>query len=147
PAALSILLCQTAAASESTQPPPEATTPTSDAATSAPNEPRSSADDPTRTDGALVTPPRLLHFVDAVVAPGMAPPTTTFVTLRLLVEADGSVSSVDVVGSAGKQLDAAARDAALQFIFVPAARGGVRLAARIEYRYEFRVAESAATSA
>lgn len=59
------------------------------------------------------------------------------VTLDLLVETDGRVSEVVVVGSGGAVLDAAARAALLDSRFVPATRGGYPARGRIRFRLEF----------
>lgn len=61
------------------------------------------------------------------------------VTLRLTIDAGGRVTQADVVTSAGYGFDEAAREAALRFRFTPARRGDRNVAARILYRYDFRL--------
>jgi vitamin B12 transporter len=61
------------------------------------------------------------------------------VLLRLAIAADGHVTAAEVVAPAGQGFDEAAVQAALRFEFTPARRAGTPIAARIMYRYEFRL--------
>lgn len=83
-------------------------------------------------------PPKLEAFVEAVVPPGaLSPGLGATVDLRLTIDAEGRVTDVEVLASAGADLDRAARDAARRFRFVPALVGGKPTPARIGYRYVF----------
>jgi len=61
------------------------------------------------------------------------------VVLRLAIDAEGRVTAAEVAEPAGHGFDEAAREAALRFLFTPALRDGQPVAARILYRYEFRL--------
>nr|WP_267968688.1 TonB-dependent siderophore myxochelin receptor MxcH [Myxococcus stipitatus] len=88
---------------------------------------------------ALVAP-RLLQFVEATypVEAEQARVEAT-VRLRLTLDAQGTVTAVDVLEGAGHGFDEAARDAALRFRFEPALRDGTPVPSRIPYLYEFRL--------
>jgi iron complex outermembrane recepter protein len=85
-----------------------------------------------------VTPPVVLQHVDAVYPPSaLAERKHADVVLTVTVDADGHVSKVDVVESAGADLDDAAVVAARQWTFVPAKRDGKPVASRIKVPFHF----------
>ncbi|MDQ3036385.1 MAG: TonB-dependent receptor [Myxococcota bacterium] len=94
----------------------------------------------------VVVPPRLLRFVEAQRPPGHEG-TEAAVVLTIVVSAEGAVESVEVVESAGDELDVAVLEAVLEavrrFEFAPATRDGAPMRARIRYRYELTVIEAA----
>ena len=57
-----------------------------------------------------------------------------------LVRVDGKVIELSVAQSGGAAFDAAATEAAKKFEFEPAQVDGVKVAVRIQYRYEFTLA-------
>jgi TonB family protein len=85
-----------------------------------------------------VTPPNLLHFVEARY-PEQATKAGLegTVVLQLDIDAEGKVSGATVVNPAGHGFDEAAVEAARQFRFVPAVRAGKPVPSRILYRYSF----------
>ncbi|MFV8755895.1 TonB family protein [Nannocystaceae bacterium ST9] len=86
----------------------------------------------------LTRAPELIEFVEAEYpAAELEAGVGASVLLRLTLTAEGSVSAVEVVESAGEGFDAAASAAALQFRFSPAEVDGVASSIRILYRYEF----------
>jgi iron complex outermembrane recepter protein len=87
----------------------------------------------------VVTPPTVVHHVDAVY-PASALPSHEHadVVLTLTVDVDGHVSKVDVAQSSGKpDLDEAAVVAARQWTFTAATRGGKPVASRIKLPFHF----------
>jgi TonB family protein len=85
-----------------------------------------------------VTPPVVVHHVDAVYPPSAVPEGKhADVVLTVTVDADGHVSKVDVVESGGGDLDEAAIVAARQWTFVPAMRDGQAVASRITMPFHF----------
>jgi len=85
-----------------------------------------------------VTPPRLTRAAKAILPAGAAPAgEPVAVLLELLIDADGKVSEATVVESAGEPFDAAAVEAAKQFVFEPARRGEEAVPVRLSYRYVF----------
>ncbi|HMA94871.1 MAG TPA: TonB-dependent receptor, partial [Polyangiaceae bacterium] len=99
-------------------------------------EPRRSVTPATRPD---VVPPRLSHFEQAQYpreAEQLGLDAT--VVLQISIDAKGMVTRVEVREPAGHGFDDAAAAAASRFVFEPAMRAGVRVAARILYRYQFR---------
>ena len=70
---------------------------------------------------ASFKPPRLVHFVEAVLPPGAAGRREAEVVLSIDVDETGKVSAVEVAkpagGEGGEALDQAAVAAARQFIF------------------------------
>lgn len=85
-----------------------------------------------------VTPPAPLSHVDAVYpASALASRKHADVVLAVTVDADGHVSKVDVLQSAGADLDEAAIVAARQWIFTPAMRAGKPIASRIRVPFHF----------
>jgi TonB family protein len=84
------------------------------------------------------TAPVLEAFVEAPHPVGHETEAST-VLLTIVVAADGSVESVEVVESGGAEFDVAAMEAAHRFHFTPATRDGVAIRARIRYRYAFTV--------
>jgi TonB family protein len=65
------------------------------------------------------------------------------VELELTISSAGQVTDAKVVAAAGNGFDEAAVQAALQFVFEPAKKDGVPIAARIRYRYLFELAPPA----
>jgi len=91
-------------------------------------------------DGPVVTPPRLRQFVEAEYpADALEAGREAAVELSITISADGAVTDVRVVTSAGEAFDAAAVAAARRFVFEPATRDGAPIAARIGYRYVFEL--------
>jgi TonB family protein len=86
--------------------------------------------------GALTRPPELLAFVEATL-PADESVRTGAVILRLVIEADGSVSSAEVQESPTPAMGAAAAAAAQAFRFQPAEVDGAPARVRILYRYDF----------
>lgn len=82
--------------------------------------------------------PKLERFVDAAY-PEEAKKLGLDGEVDLVIDVDarGNVTSVSVSRGAGSGFDEAAIDAARQFVFAPATRGGKPIAARILYRYAF----------
>lgn len=92
------------------------------------------------TDGApapTLVPPHLVTFVDAKLPDGIFPKTVTEIELDLVVSADGKVTQASAVDGKGDAFEAAAIEAAKQFVFTPAERAGKAIAARLHYRYVF----------
>jgi TonB family protein len=89
---------------------------------------------PSATPPVLVEDPGAEYPAQAI-ADGLRAPAT--VTLELLVDAEGAVSSAQVVESAGHGFDEAAVAAALRLRFRPAMRGATPVAARIRHAYSF----------
>ncbi len=88
----------------------------------------------------LITPPKLIRFVEAAhpEADGEEP-TEAVVELDIVVGRDGLVTEVSVARSAGEAFDEAALAAARQFVFEPARKDWEPIAARIRYRYVFEL--------
>lgn len=86
--------------------------------------------------GALTRPPELLTFVEATLPPEETVRTGA-VILRLVIEADGSVSAAEVQESPTPTMGAAAATAAQGFRFRPAEVDGAPARVRILYRYDF----------
>lgn len=86
-------------------------------------------------DEPVVVPPQIARFVEAPDPRPSGPAAT--VALAIDVDRDGHVTSVEVLTSAGSELDAAAVSAARAFTFVPATRDGRAIPARIRYAYAF----------
>ena len=97
-----------------------------------------------------LTPPTLISgpkpvFPEAALAAGL---TTASLTLRLTIDAQGSVTAAEVLEPVGHGFDEAARRAALEHRFEPARRDGEPIASRIVLRVEFeRPAPPAAEAA
>ena len=90
----------------------------------------------------LVTPPKLIRFVEAAY-PGTEgeEPIEAVVELDIVVGKDGLVTEASVARSAGEGFDAAALAAARQFVFEPARKDWEPIASRIRYRYVFELQE------
>src|SRR5579884_2348408 len=87
---------------------------------------------------AEIKPPIVVHHVDAVYPPSaLTERKHADVVLAVTVDADGHVSKVDVLESAGADLDEAAIVAARQWTFVPAMRDGKPVASRIRVPFHF----------
>jgi TonB family protein len=88
----------------------------------------------------LVTPPKLIRFVEADYPETEGEePEETVVELDIVVGKDGRVTEVSVARSAGEAFDEAALAAARQFVFEPARKDWEPIAARIRYRYVFEL--------
>ncbi len=79
--------------------------------------------------------PNLVHFVAAPSPRGEM--GAADVVLALTIDRDGKVTAVAVLASGGSPFDAAARDAAMQFVFEPAEVNGRPAAVKIKYTYSF----------
>jgi len=90
----------------------------------------------------LVTPPKLIRFVEAAY-PGTEgeEPIEAVVELDIVVGKDGLVTEASVARSAGEGFDAAALAAARQFVFEPARKDWEPIASRVRYRYVFELQE------
>jgi TonB family protein len=96
----------------------------------------------------LTKPPRLVRFLEAPYPPSeKAAGRSATVVLELAIDASGSVLQARVTASAGTAFDAAAEQAARQFLFEPAEVDGKPAAIRILYRYEFVLRAEAPTTA
>src|SRR4051812_15983480 len=85
-----------------------------------------------------IEPPIVVTHVDAVYPPSaLAEQKHADVVLAVTVDADGHVSKIDVLTSAGDDLDQAAVVAARQWTFVPAKRNGKPVASRIRVPFHF----------
>jgi TonB family protein len=92
--------------------------------------------------GKGLTPPKLHKFVEAVYpVDKQKSGVEAKVVLSIEVGDNGKVGSVEVVGSAGPDFDAAAVAAAKQFEFEPATMDGVAIPVKIQYAYKFVVKE------
>jgi TonB family protein len=88
----------------------------------------------------LITPPKLIRFVEAAHPEADdEEPTEAVVELDIVVGRDGLVTEVSVARSAGEAFDEAALAAARQFVFEPARKNWEPIAARIRYRYVFEL--------
>ncbi len=113
-------------------------------ANAAPPTPPPSPAPPGAAPQSDVVPPQLLQFIEAAY-PKAAQDLglTAEVLLRLRVEADGSVSEVDVLEPAGNGFDEAAVEAARRFVFSPALLAGKPVAVKIPFKYSFTLSEPA----
>ena len=109
---------------------------------------------PASTSGAapgghkLTKAPRLVHFVEAPYPESeKAAARAASVVLQIGIGPAGAVDQVAVTESAGPAFDAAALEAARQFVFEPAEIDGKPAAIRILYRYEFVLRQEAPTTA
>ena len=84
---------------------------------------------------AEITPPTML--VD--VKPRLPSPRHGAIKLQGIVETDGSVSSVRVLGTTDTVLNVVAMEAFLASRFKPATRAGIPVACRVEMEYTFQV--------
>ncbi len=92
----------------------------------------------------LTKPPKLVTFVEAEYPESeKSAGKTASVVLQIGIGANGLVTEVAVVESAGAAFDAAAVDAAKRFVFDPAEINDKPAPIRINYRYQFvlKVAE------
>lgn len=86
----------------------------------------------------VIVAPKLIYFHEAAYpAEAKKQKITADVPLRLVIAVDGSVTSAEVLEPAGHGLDEAALEAAKRFVFTPAHRNGVAVAAAIQYLYRF----------
>ncbi|HEX2570131.1 MAG TPA: TonB family protein [Polyangia bacterium] len=86
----------------------------------------------------LTKPPKLVKFVEAAYPEAeKAAGRATRVTLGIDIAADGRVTDVRVVQSAGAAFDAAAVEAARRFVFEPAEIDHQPAPVKITYRYDF----------
>ncbi|AUX32775.1 MULTISPECIES: TonB-dependent siderophore myxochelin receptor MxcH [Sorangium] len=101
-------------------------------------------------DGAAleVRAPELIEAVEAAYPEeARAAGTEASVVLKLTIDAAGRVTQADVASPAGHGFDEAAQEAAQRFRFRPARRGDRSVAARILYRYDFRLPAPPAAAA
>jgi len=92
----------------------------------------------------LITPPKLVRFVEAAYPKTEGEePVEAVVELEMVVGKDGLVTEVSVAKSAGEAFDEAALAAARQFVFEPARKDWEPIAALIRYRYIFELQEPA----
>jgi TonB family protein len=92
----------------------------------------------------LTKPPKLVTFVEADYPESeKAAGRAAAVVVQIGIAADGTVSEVKVLESAGPAFDAAAVDAIKKFVFEPAEINDKPAPIRINYRYQFvlKVAE------
>jgi TonB family protein len=90
----------------------------------------------------VIVPPKLVTFVQADFPPSeVASGKGATVVLQIAIDVTGKVVGVTVIGSAGPAFDAAARGAALQFVFEPATANGKPIPVKITYGYQFTVTE------
>jgi TonB family protein len=95
----------------------------------------------------LTKPPKLVTFVEAEYPESEnSAGKTAAVVLQIGIGADGKVTDVAVVGSAGTAFDVAAADAARRFVFEPAEVDNKPAPIRINYRYEFVLKQAAPTT-
>ncbi|MDH3842368.1 MAG: TonB-dependent receptor [Myxococcales bacterium] len=88
----------------------------------------------------LITPPKLIRFVEAAYPPmGAEPREEIVVELLLTIDKAGSVTEALVAKSGGEAFDAAALSAARQFLFEPARQDWEPIASRIRYGYVFEM--------
>ena len=87
---------------------------------------------------AGIVPPRLVHFESAPYPTDAEKAgLDAVVGLQIVIDANGQVTSVEVREPAGYGFDEAAALAARSFVFEPARRGGVPVAAKVLFRYRF----------
>ncbi len=86
----------------------------------------------------VVTPPAVTTYVKAEHPEGAAGREAA-VELEVVVGEDGRVRDARVLTPVGDGFDEAALAAIRQFIFTPATKDGQPVAAKIQYRYTFRV--------
>lgn len=88
----------------------------------------------------LITPPKLLRFVEASypLAEGEKPAEAA-VELDVVIGKDGLVTDASVAKSAGQAFDDAALAAVRQFVFEPARKDWEPVAAKVRYRYVFEL--------
>lgn len=99
--------------------------------------PASSA--PPGDDAGAISPPRLAQLALAPYPEELAGSGVGgSVVLELLVSESGAVADVVLVQGAHPLLDAAAKDAARGLHFAPATHGGVPVAVRVHFTYEFQ---------
>lgn len=79
---------------------------------------------------ADVTPPEVLTRVDAALPADAPPPSHDHVLLEFTVTAEGRVTDVSIIESAGARWDQASIDALVKWTFRPALHDGVPVAAR-----------------
>ncbi|MEM7138502.1 MAG: TonB family protein [Myxococcota bacterium] len=90
----------------------------------------------------LVTPPKLIRFVEATRPASDdedVEPEEVSVELLLTIDKEGAVTEASVAKSGGEAYDAAALAAVRQFLFEPARQDWEPVAARIRYRYVFEL--------
>ncbi|MFZ5895397.1 MAG: TonB-dependent receptor domain-containing protein [Myxococcota bacterium] len=96
----------------------------------------------------LTKPPKLVTFVDAEYPESeKAAGKGAAVVLQIGITADGTVSEVNVIESAGAAFDAAAVAAARRFVFEPAEINDKPAPIRINYRYQFVLRDAVPTTA
>lgn len=92
-----------------------------------------------------VTPPRLIEKSEATYPlAALAGRVEGTVVLRLTISKTGDVTKVEVAEPAGHGFDEAATEAAARLRFEPAQRDGAPVAARILYRFPFKLPDTSA---
>ncbi len=95
-----------------------------------------------------VQPPSLAAAVEAAYPPAaLDARVEATVELLLTIDASGNVSSAEVLRGGGAEFGGAAKEAVLQYRFVPARRNGIPVAARVRYLYEFKLPPEASRQA
>ncbi len=101
--------------------------------------------EPASSAAPEVVAPTLLYFASLTYpSEARAAGEEADVVLQVTIDSQGRVTSAEVVGSASAEFDRAALAAVRGFIFSPATRGGVPVAARILYSYPFRLPQPVA---
>lgn len=86
------------------------------------------------------TPPTITTFIHATYPPAARDAgREAVVDLEITIGADGAVRDARVIAPAGDGFDEAALAAVRQFVFTPATKDGQPIAARIHYRYVFKL--------
>ncbi|MGK3969915.1 TonB-dependent siderophore myxochelin receptor MxcH [Sorangium sp. So ce118] len=96
-----------------------------------------------RATGSVEVPRLLKHVEAEYPEAARAARIEAVVRLKLVVDAEGRVTSAEVVTPQGHGFDEAATRAALGLLFEPAAVDGKPVAAKILYDYVFRVVDAA----
>lgn len=86
------------------------------------------------------TPPAVATYVDAdYPAAAREAGKEATVDLEIVISVDGTVRDARVIAPVGDGFDEAALAAIRQFVFTPATKDGQAVAARIQYRYTFKL--------
>lgn len=86
---------------------------------------------------AAVTPPTLVHFVEATLPEGKTLAAEATVAVELSIDSAGNVASATALPMGDPELERAAEAAALQFRFEPARLGDEPIPVVIRYEYRF----------
>lgn len=88
-------------------------------------------------EAPAVIPPQLVDSPAAARPDGVEPSDRAEVILALVINTDGLVESARVLSSTDPAFEAAAVDAAREFVFTPAREGSTAIAVEIEFAYVF----------